>query len=176
MKASFRCTKRDFIRSWGDPSPEKDANTYAADLILPPHMYTPRVKGRDMTLATAAEMADLFCASLTASAIRLVNVGSSPAIVLCSGASGIIWRAYGTDVRIKLPLRDRPTSDSVAYDILRGAGAPGPTTVSASAWFLDGSAAYHEICEDSRSIGDDVLSILWWRDESHLLTLMGHRR
>jgi Zn-dependent peptidase ImmA (M78 family) len=175
-QASFRCTKRDFIQSWGDPSPEKDANTYAADILLPPQMYAPRVKGRDMTLAIASDMAELFGSSLTASAIRLVNVGSSPAIVLCSGASGIIWRAYGTDVRIKLPLRDRPTADSVAYDLLRGTATPGPTNVSASAWFIDPAAPYHEICEDSRLIGDDVLSILWWRDESHLLAIMGYPR
>lgn len=177
-RASFRCTKRDFIHSWSDASPEQDANKYAADLLLPSHMYGPRVKGREMTLTTASEMADIFQASLTASAIRLVNVGSAPAIVLCSGTSGIIWRAYGADVRIKLPLRDRPTSDSVAYDLLRGGTPPGPTNVSAAAWFMDASAPYHEICEDSRRIGgnDTVLSILWWRDEAHLLAVMGHSR
>jgi hypothetical protein len=171
-RASFRCSKRDFTQSWGEASPERDANTYAADLLLPPLMYAPRVKGRDMTLATAGEMADLFRSSLTASAIRLVSVGSTPAIVLFTMAAGVVWRTYGADVRLKLPLRDRPTSDSVAYDLHRGSAAPGPTNVSASAWFMDAAAAYHEVVEDSRAISGGVLTILWWRDEAHLLALM----
>ena len=175
-EASFRCTQNDFVRAWGDTSPEQRANRYAADLLLPKRMFQPRCVKRPMTFETAEDLATTFTTSLTATAIRLVEFGSYQAVLICTGPNGIRWRAQGKDVRVRLPLRDQPTSDSVAYDLLRGADAPGPTDVSAAAWFIDHAAPYYEICEDSRKIGpDDVLTILWWRDEAHLLKLMGYQ-
>jgi Zn-dependent peptidase ImmA (M78 family) len=177
-KASFRCTKRDFIRAWGEvDSPEKRANQYAADLLLPKSMFQPRVRGREMTLTTAAEQAAIFRTSLTSTAIRLVQLGSAPALVVCTSRQGVVWKSYGPDVRAKFLFRVQPSSDSVAYDLLRGQDAPGPTDVAAEAWFNDRAARYHEICEDSRMISpDEVLTILWWKDESHLLAAMGYAR
>lgn len=176
-KASFRCTKRDFIRAWEEDSPEKRANRYAADLLLPKTMFQPRVRGRDMTLVTASEQAALFRTSLTSAAIRLVELGSGPALVVCTGRQGVVWKSYGPDVRAKFLFRDHPSSDSVAHDLLRGGDTPGPTDVVAEAWFNDHAAKYHEICEDSRMISrNEVLTILWWKDESHLLASMGYAK
>jgi len=166
--ASFRCTKRDFIRNWDQVSPEQRANRYGADLLLPKSMFLPRARQRPMTLATASDLADLFVTSLTSTAIRLIENGSFPAMVVLVGPNGIRWRKRGPDVPPQIWLRERPTSDSVAFDLLRGGTAPGPTDVSAGAW-IEGADRF-VICEDSRRVTDeDVLTILWWKDEAQLL-------
>jgi len=166
--ASFRCTKRDFIRSWDQVSPEQRANRYAADLLLPKSMFLPRARQQPMTLATASDLADLFVTSLTSTAIRLVECGSFPAMVVLVGPNGIRWPKRGPNVPPQIWLRDRPTSDSVAFDLMRGGAAPGPTDVSAGAW-IEGADRF-VICEDSRRVTEeDVLTILWWQDEAQLL-------
>lgn len=168
--ASFRCSKRDFVHSWGEMSPEKRANQYAAELLLPRSMFRPRAERLPMTLETASALADLFQASLTATAIRLVEHGSFPAMVLLSGSNGIRWSFRGQDVPSEIRLRDRPGVDSCAADLLADAGSEGPTDVCAGAWFEGSEAQRFAVCEDSRRVTrNDVLTMLWWRDEGHLL-------
>jgi hypothetical protein len=166
--ASFRCTKRDFIRNWDQVSPEQRANRYAADLLLPKAMFQPRARQQPMTLATVSDLAEIFATSLTSTAIRLIEYGSFPAMIVLVGPNGVRWRKRGPDVPSQIWLRDRPTSDSVAFDLLRGGSAPGPTEVSAGAWIAD--ADRYSLWEDSRRVTDeDVLTILWWKDEAQLL-------
>ena len=68
---------------------------------------------------------------------------------------------------------ERVSPMTVAYDVLKGqATSPGPTDVSADAWFEHRDARQYAIREDSMRItGDLVLSLLWWKDESQLLDL-----
>ena len=60
----------------GDDNPERRANRYAADLLLPVFMFEPRSKNRDITFETVRDLAREFQVGLTATAIRLVEFGS----------------------------------------------------------------------------------------------------
>jgi Zn-dependent peptidase ImmA (M78 family) len=166
--ASFTCGKVEF-QSWDAASPETRANNYAADLLLPKSMFVPRAVNRPITLATTSELANTFQTSLTSTAIRLVECGGKPSVVVYTTAQGIRWSRRNRDVPFPVKVRDSVDSDSVAYDILRGKGAPGPTDVAASSWFIDYHAARHSVREDSQKVWDGVLTLLWWPDESHLL-------
>lgn len=56
-----------------------------------------------------------------------------------STTQGIKWsRKNMNHVPFPIKVLGHITSDTVAYDILRGKPAPGPTEVSAAAWFSDG--------------------------------------
>src|SRR2546427_1959685 len=43
-KIAFACTDRSFTREWLDDNPERRANQYAAELLLPQKMFSPRAK------------------------------------------------------------------------------------------------------------------------------------
>ena len=167
-KASFQCGTREF-RAWDEMSPETRANNYAADLLLPKSMFIPRAVGRPTTFETASELADLFQTSLMSTAIRLVEQGGRPAMVVYSTAQGVRWSRRNKDVPFPVKLTGRIDGDSVAYEILRGAKRSGPHEVVASAWFGDHHAKWSTVREDSQKVLDGVLTLLSWPDEAHLL-------
>ena len=170
---AFACTDRSFTREWLDDNPERRANQYAADLLLPQKMFSPRAKNREITFATVRDLAHLFETSVTATAIRLVEFGSFPAMIVCNDRVGRRWFRPGPDVPDLLWPHDRANPRTIAYDILQGkATSPGSIDVAADGWFEHGDAHRYAIREDSIHITDDlVLSLLWWKDERQLLDL-----
>jgi Zn-dependent peptidase ImmA (M78 family) len=172
-KIAFTCAERALTREWEEDNPERRANQYAAELLLPEPMFSARAKRLEITFATVRQLAETFQTSLTATAIRLVEFGSFPALLVCSEAERRRWFKRGPDVPGVLWPRERVSPMTGAYDILKGAAtAPGPTDVSADAWFEHRDARRYAIREDSMRItGDLILSLLWWKDESQLLDL-----
>lgn len=146
---------------------ETRANDYAGDLLLPKFMFVPRSKGRSMTLQTSTRLAEEFQTSLTATSLRLVQLGSFPAVVVVSDATRMRWFWRGPDVPESL-WPHAPGRKTFAYDIVRGQAASGSGNVYADEW-LAGTVERHSIHEDSRRLTDDVvLSMLWWTDETPL--------
>jgi len=168
-KAHFRCVKADF-QKWGDVSPETRANTYAVDLLLPKSMFVPRAAGQPFSHATIAALAKTFQMSRQSTAIRFLDLADRATVIVFSTTNGIKWsRKNLNHVPFPVKLHGRITSDTVAYDILRGKAAPGPKEVSAAAWFADGHAERHSVQEDSAAVADGVLTLLSWPNEGHLL-------
>jgi hypothetical protein len=88
-KAGYLCQKKDLRTPWGLlQSPEARANRYAAELLMPASMFKSAAHNRPMTLDTVSELGVGFKTSLTATAIRLVELGSFPAMVICHGIEG----------------------------------------------------------------------------------------
>lgn len=171
-KIAFACTERLLAREWEDDNPERRANEYAADLLLPKSMFATRAKNREMTFAAVRHLAETFQTSLTATAIRLVDYGSFPAMVVCSDPERRRWFKRGPDVPDVLWPRERVARLTVAYDVLNGEASAGPTDVAADAWFEHRDARRYAIREDSVRITEDlVLTLLWWKDERQLLDL-----
>jgi len=146
---------------------ETRANSYATDILMPRRMFEPRTVGRAMTLETAAELAEVFQTSLTATAIRLVVLGPLPAMVVCTDKNRVRWSWKGPEVP-RLP-PEGPGRRSIAYSVHQGGpGAAGD--VPSGEWFSRGSGYYlHE--EARRITGELVLSMLWWTDEGPLIEL-----
>jgi hypothetical protein len=170
--ASFVCADKIFASEWAEDNPEKRANRYSTDLLLPKFMFEPRAKGREMTFETVRMLAHDFKTSLTATAIRLVELGSYPAMLVCNELGRRRWFFRGS-VPSGLRLREVPGAYTRAYDLLRSAAkAEGPEDIQADGWIDRYDARRYTLREDSVKISENfVLSLLWWRDESQLLDL-----
>jgi hypothetical protein len=171
--SSFLCQERVFATEWSEDNPERRANRYAADLLLPKFMFEPRAKGKEITFAAVRSLASDFRTSLTATAIRLVEFGSFPAVIVCNEPGRRRWYIRGSDVPTEFRLRDVPGAYTCAYDLLRGSSTPeGPTDVQADGWIDHPDARRYKLCEDSVPIAHDlILSLLWWENERQLLDL-----
>jgi hypothetical protein len=135
-------------------------------------MFKPTAKNKELTFKTVRELCATFQTSLTATAIRLVELGSFPAIVVCSSKEGRKWFVRGPDVPEVLWLKETPGAYTDAYDILRGCKSVGEVDVQADGWITHPDSHRYSIREDSVKINSElVLSLLWWKDESQLLDL-----
>lgn len=172
-RIAFACTDRAFTREWADDNPERRANQYAAELLLPKKMFSARAKNREMTFATVRDLAQQFRTSLTATAIRLVEFGSYPAMLVASDRAKRRWFRRGPDVPELLWPPEVPGPKTIAWELLTGKSvAQGPVDVCADGWFSHREAHRYAVREDSLFVTDDlVLSLLWWRDERQLVDL-----
>jgi Zn-dependent peptidase ImmA (M78 family) len=169
--ASFVCAEKLFATEWSADNPERRANRYATDLLLPKFMFEPRAKDKAIVFDTVRELARDFKVSLTATAIRLVELGSFPAMIVCNEPGRRRWFFRSSYVPDVLRLRDTPGAYTSAYDLLRGNPIhEGPVDVQADGWINHPQARQYTLREDSIRIYDNiVLSILWWKDERQLL-------
>src|SRR5262249_16785826 len=126
-KIAFACTDQMLVKEWGDDNPERRANRYAADLLLPRKMFEAHARTMPAPLASARTLAKTLETSLTSTAIRLVEVGSCPSMIICSEPSGRKWFARSPLVPAELWPTTKPGTGSIATKLLAGdsqAGAP----------------------------------------------------
>jgi Zn-dependent peptidase ImmA (M78 family) len=172
-QVSFSCTAKMFAGEWRENNPERRANLYATELLLPEFMFKPRAKNKPVTFAVVEELAGVFKMSLTATAIRLVEHGSFPAMIVCNELGNRKWFMRGPDVPKDLWPLEQPGRDSVAFGLLRGeAKVIGPVEVYADQWIDHPDSHRYGIVEDSAKLsGNLILSLLWWKNERQLLDL-----
>jgi Zn-dependent peptidase ImmA (M78 family) len=171
--ASFRCDEQMFVREWSVDNPEKRANRFASDLLLPAKMFRPLSNGLPITFASVQQLADIFKMSLSATAIRLVEYGSYPAMLICNSAAGREWYIASSTVERKLWPVDRPGQVTQAVALLnRRRHVDGPQDVRADHWIKNFHPDRYWIKEDSVLwTNQSVLSLIWWEDESQLIDL-----
>lgn len=75
-----------------DSSIEREADAFAAGLLLPRAFLAPRVRGRELTLRLLDQVAGEFEASLVASAIRCVEVTDQPCAVFGIRDGVVAWK------------------------------------------------------------------------------------
>lgn len=150
-------------------SPERVADGYAADLLLPHYLFKPlALQQKRLTFKSIGELADAFSASVTATAIRLVEADLFPALVVCHGPNGRKWFARAP----MLPRKWFPQAildvDSVAFDVQFGSkqGTAYPSKIGADAWFDRSDANRYEVLEQTlRSGSDETISLIIITDE-----------
>lgn len=171
--ASFSCAEVFFATEWGKDNPEKRANRFAVNLLLPQFMFEPRAKNKDMTFDTVTSLAGEFETSLTATAIRLVELGSYPAMIVCNELGRRRWFMRGPDVPERLWPKETPGAYTCAYDLIHKSARKEPATdVQADGWIDHPRSRYYSLREHSVAISTElVLSLLWWKDERQLLDL-----
>ncbi|MEE8523536.1 MAG: ImmA/IrrE family metallo-endopeptidase [Thermoanaerobaculia bacterium] len=156
---------------WPGGSPEKRANRWAADLLMPQSLFVPDAESREMTFATVRELARRYRTSITATAFRLIEHGSFPAMLVCSRrGEQWPWFKRGTHVYHGMYPWPEPGSGSVAYELLQGSrDEPGSVEVPANVWINRKDAWWFTLREDSvRMRNGDVLSLLWWTNLGQL--------
>lgn len=172
-KVGFACTEQIFNTEWNALNPEQRANQYAADLLLPEFLFIPRAARKEMTFTTVEELARDFETSMTATAIRLVRHGSFPAMLIWSEHGERKWFIRGPDLPTVLWPREQPRRDTIAYDLFEGKiVSKRPLEIYADSWIDHAGARSYSVVEDSIKVGQDqVLTLLWWKDERSLLGL-----
>lgn len=151
-------------------SPERTADGYAADLLMPNYLFRPlaRQHGK-LTFKTVAALADIFSTSRSATAIRMVECDHAPALLVCHGPKGRKWFTRAPSVPSKwFPQQDLDAKSS-AFSIQFGSSPDDslPHKIRADAWFDRWDSDRFELLEQTVRTGpQETLS---------LLTLTDHR-
>ncbi len=171
-RIAFACSEDSFLQGWDAHNPERRANKYAAELLLPTRMLILRAKTQPITFETVRKLARVFETSLTATAIRLVELGEHPAMVVCSDNNGRKWFTASPIVPSALWPSRKPGRGSIAARLLAGEKGLEPQLVDSSEWVTHADSYRYCIYEDSLLFQSGiVLSLLWWKDESQLIDL-----
>jgi len=144
QRASFKCTSTDIGPQNAEAKTiEADANSFASQLILPDYLVGPWIANRKPSLDLASAMGVDFQASLTASALKLLQRTQVPVAITCHDQRRLKWsrrsREFSTDFYILNELHQ----DTIAFEMAFGAtkGLSRPKRESASRW-ISGPGAY----------------------------------
>ncbi len=131
---------------------EREANSYAANLLLPPYLFRPLAREyKSLTFRCIRALADEFDASQTATAIRLIESDHTPSMIICHSRQGREWFRRSPSVPERWFPKKELDPDSFAFDILFGKDSDGQTLrkMDASAWFDRDEAHRFEIWEQT---------------------------
>jgi hypothetical protein len=153
-------------------SPERVANNYAADLLMPRYLFGPAARAYPkLNFKAVNDIADTFRTSRSATAVRLVEGGHSPALLVCHSGEGRKWFARGPDVPSRWFPRDDLDADSFAFSVLYGnkPDDPMPRKIDADAWFDRGDAGKFIVHEQTIRTGTDEILTLILISDSEML-------
>ena len=169
---SFVCRPEDIGNPAKGPlDPERVADGYAADLLMPPYLFTPMANQIGKTTFQAVEdLRKEFNTSITAAAIRLVEYGAEPAMLVCHAENGRRWFCRPRHIPDKWFPRDNLDADSYAMDVLHGdLERSRRVLIGADAWFDRWDAQEYEVYEETcRTIENEILTLLVFKDEEML--------
>mgnify|MGYP003373378856 CR=1 FL=1 len=142
------------------PDAERIANRYAADLLMPRFLFYPRAAAlKALTWPTIRKLGEEFKTSPVATAIRAVDMGTHPVMLVCYSMTGRRWFVRSG----LLPTDCWPLSEldarSNAMSILYGKTADErPKRFAASVW-LSGASTM-QVTEQTVLCEDEVLTLL----------------
>lgn len=159
------CTAKDIGNSrLGRLDPERQADDFASDLILPEYLFRPAITRLSrVLLSNLREIAGDFHASLTATALRMAKSGRFPIMVVRDGTSGARWSIRSQLIPGWWKLREDLDPETFAYGLLhRGASEETwPRAMGADAWFDFRGCDRYEVKEQSFATGPgEVITVL----------------
>jgi len=148
----------------GSTHPERVANRFAADLLLPDYLFRSIARQHaKLNFKTISALADLFDASKTATAIRLVENDHASALLVCHGPEGRKWFTRSPSVPTKWFPQEALDADSYAFGVQFGGKPddPMPRKIGADAWFDRPEASRFEVQEQTFRVSDnETLSLV----------------
>lgn len=156
--------RADDYRPRDGTSPERVADAFASDLILPHYLFKPLARQRKRpTFQTVGELADTFSASITATVIRLIEADIFPALVACHGPQGRKWFARAPMVPRKWYPQDQLDPESCTFGAQFGnkPANASPSKIGADAWFDRFDAERFEVMEQCfKTAPDETLTLI----------------
>jgi hypothetical protein len=148
----------------GPLDPERQADAFASELILPGFLVRPRInKIGKLTLALAREIAEEFHASMTATLIRILNENCFPILVVCHGKDRRRWFRRAEMVPQWWFPREDLDPDTLAFEVLHNNSGEDnfPRKNGAGAWFEFRNVDRYEVHEQTfRLPNDEILTVL----------------
>lgn len=162
------CSPR-VIEGWkeGQPKPEREADTFASELLLPTNETVQYVNKRWPAMEVVVDVADHFGASLMAAGRKFCDVASQACAVVWSSQRQIRW-FHGSPAFVHfIEVGKEIDFDSIAYRAYEGKPLPGEMKeVPAEAWvkssWLKEDAVISEQTVPMPSY-DGCLSLVWVR-------------
>ena len=155
----------------GATDPERIADEYASDLILPRYLIEPLLKDVSrLTIGSLTAIADEFQASKTATLMKVVASGQFPILMVCTTRTGRKYFKASPSVPTRWFPRSDVSPDSLAFEMLYGEkpASAVPRPVKATAWF-DRDAGGFSVLEQSFRVADtEVMSIITLNDKKML--------
>lgn len=161
------CTSEDMIAQHKASEPEIEANYFASALLMPETLFAPRIERTSPSIDFVKSLARYFDTSLTATAVRYVElVKDYCAVVISEEGKVRWWRASenladhfwidpGTDLSRK----------TVAGSVFRGEAVPlGPEAVDTTDWLDDPSGIESDVMMEQvihLEQYKQVISLLW---------------
>lgn len=156
------CTDGDFLRyDAGAGDTEEEANWFAAELLMPRWLFEPKCDTARPSIEHIRKLAREFTTTLTATAIRFVDLAPEACAVVWSEAGSIKWAIRGPTFWPSIQFGRRLSSFTHAHDAFDGDFEhTEPELVPASAWT---SADHLEVYEDTRWFAafQATLTLLW---------------
>lgn len=147
---------------------EKEANTFAAELLMPSELFIQKVKKRKLDLSLINDVSGYFNASKTATILRYRDLGDFPVMIIFIEDGILKWKSYSKDFPYKwLTLGSKLPPYTVAGDFYyRQVEEDKPEKVDAIEWFpedyacqKDDGAKLWEQCFPSSP--KNILVCLW---------------
>lgn len=164
----YACSASD-LRDYKTNPIEVEANTFAAELLMPTAMMRPRCEKPAPTLQLSKDIAGEFDVSLTAASIRLLHLTRHECVLVASKNRQISWWIPKTD-RFGVWLRKGQTilPESLAWHAaIEDANEEVVEVVPADAWFPNRpSNTEFVVCEQSMLLRNynTVLTLLTFED------------
>lgn len=171
---SFACRSEDignYAEIGATSEAEKVADKYSANLLLPIYIFSDIARQYTKpTFDTIFSIADTFDVSKTCTAIRYVEYGNFPCMLICYTQTGRKWFCSNRDVPRKLFPHNQLDHESEAFEVLFGAKnktsrvmTPGDT------WFNWWKADRYEVWEETvQLVEGETLTLLTWKNERML--------
>jgi Zn-dependent peptidase ImmA (M78 family) len=159
------CGKNDVCNFENDAlNPERQADDFASDLILPPFMVEPRLrKMKRPTLAAARELAEEFCASVTATLVKMTVLNRFPLVIVCHNKTRRRWFERSKMIQPWwFPSKTIDRQTFAADMLFNGAAEENfPRKMPADAWF-DFKGCDRSLVEEQSFLlpNEEVLTIL----------------
>jgi Zn-dependent peptidase ImmA (M78 family) len=151
------------VREW-------EANDFAAELLMPRHLFAADAAARDVSVAAAMELAtpELYDVSVMAAASRIVQTTREAAALVVSTNGRVSWHVKSEAFRIWLP----QSKDRLHHDTLAAAGfrrvedSEQPLRVPIAAWHQGRGRIDGELLESTYRIDrlEQIVSLLWHVD------------
>lgn len=169
------CTSQDLVAKYKASPPEIQANAFAAELFMPEHLVTPRLASIRPTREAVVGLANEFDTSLTATAIRCVELSDDYWALIASEKGKVRWwrASQGLEDKLAWEPGTPVPKDSVAADCFAGRVIPTrPQQLPSQVWLLIASTLEEEGEEEfeadvimeqviEQPAYGQVLSLLW---------------
>lgn len=165
---SLACASSD-VADWSESSGERerDADGFAAELLMPASLVRPLVNSLAPSLQTIEEIARKFRTSLSAAAWRYCDLVSEPCAVVWSTDGVAQWSKRSATFSSALAKGKRIEEGSFADACFRKAKVPGrPRTVPVGLWLSATDLnSTRQIWEQSKALPAyrSVISLLWFK-------------
>ncbi len=168
------CTSAD-LGSWSDKEtsrdPEREANTFAAALLLPEAFFAALCDEADPSLDRVSELAARFNVSLTATALRYIHFSPEPCVVILSEGDRATWaipNAAFRELGVYIESRVRLDSSSLAHRAFQKKNSRVVGKVRLDTWAAPGQYDPDALVREESWYSEDfgsVLTLLWANED-----------